>query len=364
MKKAIALFSTLLIMTLVMALITVSIEYITKIHTILRSDRDLIQHNLTFIDMKNFLDTKIQPRVSGLLNDSKAYNDTMVKLILSPISIVNPVNNNIITIKLTSNNGKINFNTFLNWLNNKLVSDDGKDGVNADALKKQFAIDLLTSEDFLMSDYQLFVDIFKANLGNPLSQSNSKNQNSSLKEQVKKENDTLKDLANATDDESTTGNYDLKNYDLYYTKQPQITSWQQFYQIYDVYLAFSQNKERKHIQWERYFYFDDPQKTKLDLNYMDKILIDAIPTQILSTNAKSSIKEHKKIYNSAEGLGISDSDKKKLETLNLTFTSTDFNCEINIKSSSKEIKYSFKYSMDLVGQEQNSNKQTRITFSK
>jgi hypothetical protein len=161
-RKAIALFSTLLIMTMVMALLSISLDNLTKINTKMRFDRDLIQENLTFVQMHTILKEQIIARLKSIKNDNEKYNETVLALMKNPLTIQNPVNNNIVSLKLISTqngvpqplSGKLDFVEKIGYLGSLEAKDE---------YKKEFIEKLLT--ELNVEDTELFGKVFGANIG-------------------------------------------------------------------------------------------------------------------------------------------------------------------------------------------------------
>jgi len=248
MRKGIAFFSSILIMTLVMMLVAIALSYVKDIKLSEAAEREKVIENIYFNDVYNFL-IKNMKLVTG------GKNPIEKRLILSmlfktPIRIEDPVNNRILTIELRSNDGKININQ---------ISDF------------DFRINYLDPflESIEMGDKELFKELIMINSG--------------------KESNITK---NGADMDLSLVDYDFQKGD--------IRDFKTFYKILTRYVEISQDTEILSLDWESIIRFEG---RGFDLNFAPKALIDPLPIT-LDEGTKEELSLHTKIYHSFEEIGV------------------------------------------------------------
>jgi len=290
LKKAIALFSTLLILVLVIMLMSISLKNSLNIKIAQKSDKDLVQENISVNDVKKFIDKKLIEPINRKAGKEK--NQMYNKLFKIPISINNPIDNATISIEIKSNDGKININNFFN---------------NFDT--SEFRENFLVALGIL--DIKLFTRIF---------------------------------LANITDDAKLSSSYKLVTYSTDF-KPGSIKSLDEFNQVLDIYIQKSNDYKAKDIIWDEYIKYEG---AGLDINYMDILMIDALPITLDSAIREGLIKKTL-VISSFDDFGFSVDNQAEFENIlnknKVGFKNIEIFCDINIKSINYLIQYTFNYGL-------------------
>lgn len=290
-KKGIALFSTLLIMVLVIMLMSVALKNTTNIKKSQQKDRYLIQENITINDIKKLLKEKVLERLNNLNGEKKIQLQKV--LFSSPLTIINKFDNTTITITLRPEDGKININKI----------------DNADF--KEYMKDILWKIG--IKEVEIFRDVVMANIKT----------DSDQRDQYK----------------LTQYNEDYNNGD--------ITNYQDFKKIVDIYVMQSEDFNARKINYRKYFKFvKDVRGENLDFNYMDLIL----RKYIVPLNSKNKKLITKSSYRFTNIKDFKLEDEQKIEkvksnfkTYNIKFETINTICIINIKSINYRVQYSFNY---------------------
>ena len=214
------------------------------------------------------------------------------KLFKIPISINNPIDNATISIEIKSNDGKININNFFN---------------NFDT--SEFRENFLVALGIL--DIKLFTRIF---------------------------------LANITDDAKLSSSYKLVTYSTDF-KPGSIKSLDEFNQVLDIYIQKSNDYKAKDIIWDEYIKYEG---AGLDINYMDILMIDALPITLDSAIREGLIKKTL-VISSFDDFGFSVDNQAEFENIlnknKVGFKNIEIFCDINIKSINYLIQYTFNYGL-------------------
>lgn len=287
MKKGIALFSTLIVLIVVISLMSLSLGSVTSIKKNILLDKQIIQENLIVNDLKEILEKKVlaQINLKGSVEQVHLYQ----KIFKNPITIINEVDNSNIEMSITSHSGKVNFN--------RLIKN-----INMTTFRNKFLTKLH------IMDIELFREIYETNLN-----------------------------ADPTSNET----YKLSYYNPDHIEGRDIRSFQEFFEILDIYIKFSGDKNVKNIPWQNYIKFTGE---TLDINYMDMILIDSLPVAF-SFQLRQKLQNDKQVIESLEQLNVSEKEKTILSQLKVGVLSSELLCKINIKSINSKVEYGFIYNL-------------------
>ena len=297
MKKAIALFSTLLILVLVIMLMSVALKNTSNIKKISLSDRYLIQENLTITDIKKILDNKIFRKLKDLKSEDKV--KVLNKLFSTPFEVLDSVNNSNITVTLKSNDGKVNINYI------------------TDHEQKKYIGNIFIKIGVLDSD--MLTEILLANI-----ESSSKYRD---------------------DYKMSINNLDYKN--------GNITNYSDFKKIIEIYVKHSEDVKAYDINYLKYFKFladDNARNTNLDINYMEIELLDAIENMSLKNSIRTKIKTKKGLFKKYSELELNNynevNEEDSLRKKSIGFITRNIICKINIKSINYSVQYIFNYNIE------------------
>lgn len=303
MKKGIALFSTLMILVLVIMLMSIALKNSTNIKKSSLKDRYLIQENITITDVVKLVEDKITSKLKSLKGEEKV--EIQKVLFSNPLKINDSVTNSKIVVSMSPNNGKLNIN-FIN-------SIDGED-----YLKSIFSqIDV--------KEPQILADIILANITNS-----------------DKYNDDYK--------------IHLKQLDKSFGY---INSYEEFEDMLAVYVQNTDDIEAFSINFRKYlnFYVEVQKDGKdkkynrladniLDINYVPIELVDSIVG--LKNSIRKNIQTKKYSFYSFTDLQLDSktAQQKKLEDYGFGFETQNILLEINITSINNRVKYLLNYNLN------------------
>ena len=297
MKKGIALFSTLMILTLVTILMTIALKNTTNIKKYALQDKLLVQENLTITDIVKTIDNKIVDKLKSLKNLSKVEAQ---KILFSESFIIkDSVNNSSIEIRIMENDGKLNIN-FINSV----------DGITF--VKKIF-------DTIGVKESTVLTDVILANITNS-----------------NKYRDDYK--------------IHLKNLDK---KHGYISDKKQFDEILDIYVQNTDDTESYVIDFEKFFnfYVNDAQSYNrlssniLDINYIELELIDSVLG--LKNSVRQSIKNKSTSFYEYSQLQLDNElqNKDTLEKHGFGFDTQNILLSINITSINNKVEYILNYNL-------------------
>lgn len=297
-KKGIALFSTLLIMVLVIILMTISLRNTSNIKQSILSDRYLIQENLTITDIIKYLEDKLFVKIKDI-KDIGAKEEILKLLFSSPLSIENEYDNSKVIINLKANDGLMNINHINATHYESYIKDIFKQiGITDPTLLAEIIMANYEKTDKYREDYRL----------------------------------------NKTNPDFKYGN---------------ILSLEVFQKIIDIYISNSDDEtSAKNIEYQKYFKFLDIKKTDqnhLNFNNMDIKLIDAIVT--LNSEVRKQIIEKTIPFTKYDELNLRKDDEVNEEALlteqNIKFETKNILIQINIESINYSVECMFNY--DYIG---------------
>lgn len=292
MKKAIALFSTLMVLVLVIILMSVALKNTTNIKQLSLQDRFLIQENLTINDVLALVDTQIASKIKN--KSGKERVDLQKILFSSPLIIDNSVSNSTIEVNLIPNDGKLNIN-FLNTnelaIQNAFLSLFEKIGVKEPEILRDILLANITNSSKFRDDYKL-----------PLKQLD-------------------------------------KNFGY-------ILSKEQFDEMLNLYVRDTNDLEAFNIKFEDYlsFYLNEndtytSSHVAIDLNYAKLELIDAFA--LLPNSFRQNIKNNKLVYELPEKVELTEVQKNILD-----FKTKNIILKINTTSMNNKVEYLLNYNLE------------------
>ena len=296
-KKGIALFSTLLILVLVIMLMSVSLRNTSNIKKSHNLDRTIIQENINITDINKILKDKILNKINSVKN-KKDKIILLNALFTYPILIKNEYNSTTIELSIKSNDGKININNIKNKsYTNYIKSIFKKIGIQD--------VDLLS----------------------------------------------LIILSNIDDSDKYNEQYRIANFNNDY-KIGDIRYLLDFKNIINIYIQFSDDSEARDIEYDKYFKFttSDKRNGHLDFNYMDIKLIDSIDI-VLKKDIRQKIAKKPSFFVSSKELELEYNEEdlykpdQKLIDLGIDFFTIDTICRINIKSINNTVEYKFNFNI-------------------
>ena len=297
MKKGIALFSTLMILTLVTILMAIALKNTTNIKKYALQDKLLVQENLTITDIVKTIDNKIVDKLKSLKNLSKV--EAQKILFSESFNIKDSVNNSSIEIRIMENDGKLNIN-FINSV----------DGITF--VKKIF-------DTIGVKESKVLTDVI---------------------------------LANITNSDKYRDDYKihLKNLDK---KHGYISDKKQFDEILDIYVQNTDDTESYVIDFEKFFnfYVNDAQSYNrlssniLDINYIELELIDSVLG--LKNSVRQSIKNKSTSFYEYSQLQLDNElqNKDTLEKHGFGFDTQNILLSINITSINNKVEYILNYNL-------------------
>ena len=296
MRKGIALFSTLLILVLVIMLMSISLKNSTNIKTTTLQDRYLIQENITVTDLITLIEKKIIVKLKDLNAQNRA--EIQKTLFDNPITILDPVTNSTIEVIMYPNDGKQN----INFINNT----DGKKYI-----KKIFnSIGVLEPEI----------------LSNII-------------------------LANITNNEEYSDDYKIhlknNNKGAGYIKNEET-----FEQILDTYVQNTDDQEAYNINFKKYFNFYKNIEQNysrfadnvLDINFIEVQLIDNVVN--LNNDVRKKIQAKKSIFYQHSQLELEESERQDVSDHGFGYKTNNILLEININSINNKVEYMLNYNLE------------------
>lgn len=297
MKKAIALFSTLLILVLVMMLMSIALKNTTNIKKTSVLDRYLIQENITIADIKKILDEKISSKIKSI--DPENRGEALKLLFSTPLKINNSVDNSEITITLMPNDGKLNINYIIKNEYQKYITR--------------------IFDKIGIKDSSLLLEIILANIV----YTNEHNDNYKI---------ALKDL-------------DFKS--------GLIRKFDDFKKVIDLYVKYSDDFNARNINYTKYFKFINDSNERnniLDINYMEIELLDALEGLSIKNSIRTKIKNKSFLFKKFEELELVEegavNEEELLRSKKIEFTTKNTICKINIKSINYSVQYIFNYDIE------------------
>lgn len=300
MKKGIALFSTLMILVLVIMLMSVALKNSTNIKISTLKDRYIIQENITVTDLIKLIEEKIVPKFKLF----KGENRVIVQEVLfkNPITINDKVTNSTITVKLIPNDGKIN----INYIN----SIEGKKYI-----KKIFTA-------IGVQEPEILANIILANI------TNSNKYSDDYKLHIKEKNI-----------QAGTTIKDKKIFDYILDLYVQNTTDNEVYTIdFSKYFNFYQNIEEK---------YNRISGKSIDINYAEIELIDSLGVS-LGNDVRKTIRNKTKTFYNYDQLKLEDASKHKdiLIDNGFGFKTKNILLEINTESINNRVKYLLNYNLE------------------
>ncbi len=286
MKKAIALFSTLIVLVLVTMLMSIALKNSTNIKKSQNFDRQLIQENLLINDIKTIFDKKIFAQYNTKSNEQKIL--ILNQLINTPMQFPNRIDGSTITVTIQSSNGKININRLMDF--------------DMQNFRRSFfsALNIM--------DIPLLEDIINANL--------------------KRNNITNESYRIAFMQEDFL--------------EGRIKSLEEFQKIFNLYVQQSYDTEVGSIKWKEYLKFSADEQ--LDINYMPRVLLNALPISFTKEMMKT-LDDKNSVITSLEKLNLISEKKNELSKLKVDLFSNEILTTINIKSINFEVECTFYYNI-------------------
>jgi hypothetical protein len=294
LKKGIALFSTLMILVLVIMLMSVALKNSTNIKRSSLKDRYLIQENLTITDAIKLVDTQISGKLKNIGGEDRVRLQT--KLFSTPLTIQDTVTNSVITIELDSNDGKININNIKNTdeIKKYILRVLSKVGVKEPMILGEILLANITNSDKYRDDYKLHLKQLDKNPG-------------------------------------------------------LIHSYLEFEEMLQLYVQNTYDIEALDIDFNKYFTFyvevdakyNRSDEVKIDINYAEIELVEAL--EIFPSHMRKSIIDKKILYKLeyveiTEENEIMQSIVEKLETNNIIL-------KINTTSINNKVTYTINYNL-------------------
>ena len=297
MKNGIALFSTLMILVLVIMLMAISLKNSTNIKITTLKDRYIIQENTTITDIVKLIENKLIPKLEKLKGESKVKIQKI--LFENPVIIKNSVTNSIITVTMYPNDGKQNIN-FINSTEGKKFIKNIFDviGVKEPEVLSNIVLANITNSDKYSDDYKLHL----------------KNKN------------------------KTFGYVQDQN---------------SFYRFIDIYVQNTDDQDVYTIDFNKYFNFYENSAQKynriadniLDINYIKIELIDSVIN--LNNDVRKLIKDKSILFSKYTQLELDtdSSDKDILKNHGFEFETQNILLKINTKSINNRIEYLLNYNL-------------------
>ena len=297
MKNGIALFSTLMILVLVIMLMAISLKNSTNIKITTLKDRYIIQENTTITDIVKLIENKLIPKLEKLKGESKVKIQKI--LFENPVIIKNSVTNSIITVTMYPNDGKQNIN-FINSTEGKKFIKNIFDviGVKEPEVLSNIVLANITNSDKYSDDYKLHL----------------KNKN------------------------KTFGYIQDQN---------------SFYRFIDIYVQNTDDQDVYTIDFNKYFNFYENSAQKynriadniLDINYIKIELIDSVIN--LNNDVRKLIKDKSILFSKYTQLELDtdSSDKDILKNHGFEFETQNILLKINTKSINNRIEYLLNYNL-------------------
>ena len=298
MKKGIALFSTLMILVLVVMLMSVALKNSTNITQSVLKDRYLIQENLTVADALKLFEKQIATKLAEVKGEKRV--ELQKVLFSSPLQIQDTVTNSLVEITMIPNDGKLNINYI-----------QGREGEKM--IKKLF-------ENLEVNEPSILTEII---------------------------------LANITNDDKYRDEYKLplKQLDRNFGY---INSYDEFLEMLDLYVQNSDDSEVYDIEFKKYFHFYNEIGTKynriggtLDINYIEPELIDSVTNVSIKNSIRKRIQEKTKLFYTWSELELDNAAKEK-ETLkdhSFNLVTNNIILKINTTSINNKVKYKLNYNL-------------------
>jgi hypothetical protein len=296
-KKGIALFSTLMILVLVIMLMAVALKNSTNIKKSILKDRYIIQENLTVTDVIKLVDNQIASKLQSLSGEQRVEAQNI--LFAHPLNIQDSVTNSTITVTLKPNDGRLNINFINSDKGEKFIKTIlEKIGVKEPEILSEILLANITNLDKYRDDYKIF-----------------------LKEKDK--------------------------------RAGYINSYNEFKYMLDIYVQNTDDIEVYAIEFEKYFNFYNNTDQKfnrladniLDINYIELELIDSVVS--LKNSIRANIKQKDRVFYSLDELELNSEamEKETLETNGFGVVTQNIILEINIKSINNRVQYLLNYNL-------------------
>ena len=297
MKKGIALFSTLMILVLVVMLMSVALKNSTNITQSVLKDRYLIQENLTVADAITLFEKQIATKLTQLKGEKRV--ELQKVLFSSPLQIQDTVTNSLVEITMIPNNGKVN----INYIHSSdleikfILSILERIGVKEPEVLSEILLANITNEDKYRDEYKLPLKQLNMNFG-------------------------------------------------------YINSYKKFHEMLDIYAQNSDDSEVYSIDFEKYFHFYVESKKNykngfkdniIDINYIKPELISSIVS--LDNSIRKNIEKKDVTFSSFERMNLKKDSKEKLESYGFGFITQNIILKINTTSINNKIEYKLNYNL-------------------
>ena len=298
MKKGIALFSTLMILVLVVMLMSVALKNSTNITQSVLKDRYLIQENLTVTDAIKLFEKQIATKLVKVKGEKRV--EFQKVLFTTPLQIQDSVTNSLVEITMIPNDGKLNINYI-----------HGKEGEKM--IKKLF-------ENLEVNEPNILTEIILANITN---------------------NDKYRDEYKLP----------LKQLD---TSFGYINSYDEFLEMLDIYVQNSDDSEVYDVDFKKYFHFYNEAGIKynrmggtLDINYIEPELIDSVTNVSIKNSIRKRIQEKNKLFYTWSELELDNAAKEKeiLKDHSFDLVTNNIILKINTTSINNKIEYKLNYNL-------------------
>jgi len=297
-KKGIALFSTLMILVLVVMLMSVALKNSTNITQSVLKDRYLIQENLTVTDAIKLFEKQIATKLVKVKGEKRV--EFQKVLFTTPLQIQDSVTNSLVEITMIPNDGKLNINYI-----------HGKEGEKM--IKKLF-------ENLEVNEPNILTEIILANITN---------------------NDKYRDEYKLP----------LKQLD---TSFGYINSYDEFLEMLDIYVQNSDDSEVYDVDFKKYFHFYNEAGIKynrmggtLDINYIEPELIDSVTNVSIKNSIRKRIQEKNKLFYTWSELELDNAAKEKeiLKDHSFDLVTNNIILKINTTSINNKIEYKLNYNL-------------------
>lgn len=288
LKKGIAFFSTLLILTLVTILMLLSIRESSEISTRLREERFLSVENILLSDVIPLVKRVIKSIPRSLNPDEK--EDYYAKLFSTLMTLKNPVQEGEIDIFLNSSEGRVNINQ---------IQDTAGNFDFYEFFFKNFLINLE------ITDPELFTNVFRVN------------------------------IEGGTDQIDTGLNLAANDRDFL---NQEIKTWKRFFKILDRYVALSKDINAASIDWRTLIRFEG---NGFNINYAPLKVIQSLPGS--SPGIADTVARHDKLYYKYADLGFSVEEKVNFDKVGVFFHTGIIHCKVVTTLGEHKAVYKFLY---------------------